>query len=75
MSMTQFQNSRVLLSGIEKMRQNCNHNKMAWLLSARNRIHRSMETERSERLFLACVVREGFVEPLIFELVLKLGRI
>ena len=34
-----------------------------------------MEIERSEKLFLARVVREGFVEPLIFELVLELGRI
>ena len=34
-----------------------------------------MVIERSEKLFLARVVREGFVEPLIFELVLDLGRI
>lgn len=30
---------------------------------------------RKGRLFLARVVREGFVEPLIFELVLELGSI
>lgn len=30
---------------------------------------------RKGRLFLAEVVREGFVEPLIFELVLELGGI
>lgn len=34
-----------------------------------------MGVERSEELFLARVVREGFVQPLIFELVLELGRI
>lgn len=34
-----------------------------------------MEIERSEKLFLARVVRESFMEPLIFELVLELGGI
>lgn len=48
---------------------------MATVLSARKHTPRPMEIERSEKLFLARVVREGFVEPLIFELVLELGRI
>lgn len=34
-----------------------------------------MAIEWSERLFLARVVREDFVEPLVFELILELGRI
>lgn len=45
------------------------------VLSAGIYTHRPMETERSKRLFLVRVVREGFVEPLIFELALELGRI
>lgn len=48
---------------------------MASVLSARKHTHRPMEPEKSERLFLVRVVRGGFVEPLIFELVLELGRI
>lgn len=74
-NMTQFQSSTVLPSGIEKTRYTHSRNKMASVLSARKHTHRPMEPEKSERLFLVRVVREGFVEPLIFELVLELGRI
>lgn len=37
--------------------------------------HGPMVIERREKLFLARVGRGGFVEPLIFELALDLGRI
>lgn len=60
---------------LEKTRSTRSQNKRASVLGVRKHTHRLMETERSERLFLARVVREGFVEPLIFELVLELGSI
>lgn len=59
----------------EKTRSTHRQNKMASVLCVTQHTHRPVETERSERLFLARVVRGGFVEPLIFELVLELGRI
>lgn len=60
---------------MEKTRPTQCQNQMASALRVRKHTHRPVETERSERLFLARVVRGGFVEPLIFELVLELGRI
>lgn len=48
---------------------------MICVLSAREYRYRPMAVEWSERLFLARVVREDSVEPLIFELILELGRI
>lgn len=60
---------------LEKMRSTRSQNKRASVFSVGKHTHRPMETERSERLFLARVVREGFVEPLIFEPVLELGRV
>lgn len=46
---------------------------MRCVLSAREDTPSPVEAEK-RRLFLARVVREGPVEPLIFELVLELGR-
>lgn len=50
------------------------HGRMRCVLSAREGIPSPVEAEERE-VISGEVVREGFVEPLIFELVLELGSI